>query len=154
MTEDHWATWQASFVRGQSAHCAGKRRAHFEAPDLIGLTSRYVLSSKMFLANMQVPNVKHRLRQVSVRDKKPLMNASGDHLPCFFDVDEKDPLWVARKDNMIMKKKSLKLRWRKFDHLAANVGGADKIFCDIFTRRGTKDTFWLDSASTEKVCIL
>ncbi|KAK4783770.1 hypothetical protein SAY86_018138 [Trapa natans] len=123
MTEDHWERVKASFVRGKSGN---------------------------FAENMQVANTNHLLRQVSVRDKKPWMNSSTDNLSCFVDADEKDPLWVASKDNMIMRKKSLRLRWRKLDQFAANVGGADKIFRDIFTQYGYENTFWLDSASTEK----
>lgn len=108
----------------------------------------------MFLANMQVPYMNHLFRQVSVRDKKPWMSTGGNHLPYFLDVDEEESFQVANKDHSIITKKSLKLRWRKFDHLAANVGGADNIFRDIFTKCGAENTFWLDSASTEKVCIL
>jgi len=46
--------------------------------------------------------------------------------------------------------KCLKLKWRKFGHLAGQVGGAENIFCELFGHE-TENTFWLDSSSTEKV---
>jgi len=46
--------------------------------------------------------------------------------------------------------KCLKLKWRKFSHLAGQVGGAKNIFCELFGHE-TENTFWLDSSSTEKV---
>lgn len=44
--------------------------------------------------------------------------------------------------------KTLKLKWRKFDHLAGQVGGAKSIFCQLFGQEA-ENTFWLDSSSTE-----
>ncbi|RDY10093.1 Aminodeoxychorismate synthase, chloroplastic, partial [Mucuna pruriens] len=45
--------------------------------------------------------------------------------------------------------KCLKLKWRKYGHLAGQVGGAKSIFCGLFGREA-ENTFWLDSSSTEK----
>ncbi|KAK4279689.1 hypothetical protein QN277_011428 [Acacia crassicarpa] len=45
--------------------------------------------------------------------------------------------------------KWLKLKWRKFDHLASKVGGAKNIFCGLFGRHKAENSFWLDSSSTE-----
>ena len=45
----------------------------------------------------------------------------------------------------------LKLKWRKFNHLASEVGGARNIFCKLFGDHKAENTFWLDSSSTEKV---
>ncbi|KAG5078049.1 hypothetical protein JHK82_056744 [Glycine max] len=45
--------------------------------------------------------------------------------------------------------KCLKLKWRKFGHLAGQVGGAKSIFCGLFGHEA-ENTFWLDSSSTEK----
>ncbi|KAL2601587.1 hypothetical protein GLYMA_10G211600v4 [Glycine max] len=45
--------------------------------------------------------------------------------------------------------KCLKLKWRKFGHLAGQVGGAKGIFCGLFGLEA-ENTFWLDSSSTEK----
>ncbi|XP_034703814.1 aminodeoxychorismate synthase, chloroplastic-like isoform X4 [Vitis riparia] len=44
----------------------------------------------------------------------------------------------------------LKLKWRKFNHLASEVGGARNIFCKLFGDHKAENTFWLDSSSTEK----
>ena len=48
----------------------------------------------------------------------------------------------------------LKLKWRKFDHLASEVGGARNIFSELFGTNKAENTFWLDSSSTEKVGLL
>lgn len=45
--------------------------------------------------------------------------------------------------------KCLKLKWRKLDHLAGQVGGAKSIFCWLYGHEA-ENTFWLDSSSTEK----
>ncbi|XP_050210164.1 aminodeoxychorismate synthase, chloroplastic [Mercurialis annua] len=44
----------------------------------------------------------------------------------------------------------LKLKWRKFNKLAAQVGGAKNIFCKLFGDNNAENTFWLDSSSIEK----
>lgn len=44
----------------------------------------------------------------------------------------------------------LKLKWRKFDKLAALVGGARNIFNKLFGACKAENTFWLDSSSVEK----
>ncbi|KAK8662303.1 hypothetical protein V6N13_091886 [Hibiscus sabdariffa] len=46
--------------------------------------------------------------------------------------------------------KFLRLKWRKFDHLASEVGGARNIFSELFGKNKAENTFWLDSSSTEK----
>ena len=50
--------------------------------------------------------------------------------------------------------KFLKLKWRKLERLACQVGGARNIFCEIYGDHKAKNTFWLDSSSVEKVCFL
>ncbi len=50
--------------------------------------------------------------------------------------------------------KFLKLKWKKFYHLASQVGGARNIFCELFGRHKAENTFWLDSSSIEKVRLL
>ncbi|XP_010273552.1 PREDICTED: aminodeoxychorismate synthase, chloroplastic isoform X2 [Nelumbo nucifera] len=44
----------------------------------------------------------------------------------------------------------LKLKWKKFDHLASQIGGAKNIFCKLFGDQKASDTFWLDSSSIEQ----
>lgn len=51
-------------------------------------------------------------------------------------------------------KKYLKLKWRKLERLASQVGGARNIFCELFGQHKAENTFWLDSSSTEKVDFL
>ncbi|KAK6929205.1 Chorismate-utilizing enzyme, C-terminal [Dillenia turbinata] len=46
--------------------------------------------------------------------------------------------------------KPLKLKWRKYDKLASQVGGAKNIFCQLFGDHKAENTFWLDSSSIEK----
>lgn len=50
--------------------------------------------------------------------------------------------------------KFLRLKWRKFGHLASEVGGARNIFTELFGKNKAENTFWLDSSSTEKVGLL
>ena len=47
--------------------------------------------------------------------------------------------------------KFLKLAWKKYDHLASEVGGARNIFYQLFGHHKAENTFWLDSSSIEKV---
>ncbi|PHU00632.1 Aminodeoxychorismate synthase, chloroplastic [Capsicum chinense] len=46
--------------------------------------------------------------------------------------------------------KFLKMTWKKVDCSASQVGGADNIFCALFGDQKAKNSFWLDSSSTEK----
>ncbi|CAH9119042.1 unnamed protein product [Cuscuta europaea] len=46
--------------------------------------------------------------------------------------------------------KYLKMRWKKLDYLASQIGGSKNIFCELFGGQNTANTFWLDSSSTEK----
>lgn len=50
--------------------------------------------------------------------------------------------------------KFLKLKWKKLERLASQVGGARNIFCELFGDHKANNTFWLDSSSIEKVCFL
>ncbi|KAL3650031.1 hypothetical protein CASFOL_006434 [Castilleja foliolosa] len=45
--------------------------------------------------------------------------------------------------------KFLKLKWRKVERSVSQVGGAEKIFCELFGDHHAENTFWLDSSSTE-----
>ncbi|XP_058182816.1 aminodeoxychorismate synthase, chloroplastic isoform X4 [Rhododendron vialii] len=46
--------------------------------------------------------------------------------------------------------KFLKLKWKKLERLASQVGGARNIFCELFGDHKANNTFWLDSSSIEK----
>lgn len=47
--------------------------------------------------------------------------------------------------------KYLKLKWRKLKCSVNQVGGAGKIFSELFGSHHAGNTFWLDSSSTEMV---
>lgn len=47
--------------------------------------------------------------------------------------------------------KYLRLRWKKIDCLASQVGGSKNIFCDLFGDENAENTFWLDSSCTDQV---
>lgn len=47
--------------------------------------------------------------------------------------------------------KVFKVTWRKFDGLASKIGKSENIFRQLFATNEAKNTFWLDSSSTEKV---
>lgn len=165
ITEDYWTRWRASSLQGRSFNYAGNRRSyeHLIVRPLIYLADShhlsidfnvFVLISDVFLVNVLLPNMNHLLRLVSVQDKASWIDSGGYCLPRLCDVGERDSFQVPSKDHSTIKKRPLKLRWRKFEGLAAKIGGSDNIFCKIFTENGTENTFWLDSASTEKVLIL
>ncbi|KAJ4962405.1 hypothetical protein NE237_022344 [Protea cynaroides] len=44
----------------------------------------------------------------------------------------------------------LKLKWKKFNGLASQVGGTRNIFCQLFGNQKAENTFWLDSSSIEQ----
>ncbi|KAG7012898.1 Aminodeoxychorismate synthase, chloroplastic [Cucurbita argyrosperma subsp. argyrosperma] len=46
--------------------------------------------------------------------------------------------------------KFLRLTWKKYNHLASEVGGARNIFYQLFGHHKAENTFWLDSSSIEK----
>lgn len=69
-------------------------------------------------------------------------------------VDEKNCVSISSLlsfPESIGRVKHLKLKWRKFDRLAAQLGGARNIFCKLFGANKAENTFWLDSSSVEKV---
>ncbi|XP_043713049.1 aminodeoxychorismate synthase, chloroplastic isoform X2 [Telopea speciosissima] len=44
----------------------------------------------------------------------------------------------------------LKLKWKKLNGLASQVGGTRNIFCQLFGNQKAENTFWLDSSSIEQ----
>lgn len=49
-----------------------------------------------------------------------------------------------------MEVKYLRMRWKKIDGLASQVG-SENIFCQLFGDERAEDTFWLDSSSKDQV---
>lgn len=103
------------------------------------------LISKPYLACMQVPNVHQLLKSVSRGENT--VNKSGEKKDiCMFNI--------INSSNPSYNIKFLKMKWKKLDCLASQIGGSKNIFCELFGDQKAENTFWLDSSSTEKVSLL
>ena len=123
-----------------------------------------VISSELLLlACMQVPCASQLLREVP--RSRHLVSNAADQLfrdppqtsQLVHDADKRSYFEVSNMVHLSHPStgvKFLKLKWKKFDHLASQVGGARNIFCELFGRHKAEDTFWLDSSSIEKVGLL
>lgn len=109
---------------------------HIHSSLLLSVT----LSSELYLACMQVPNVTQLFQDV--RSK---------HLVNGFDNQKHTSLCKLMKPSHSRNAKFLKLKWRKVECSVNQVGGAGNIFCDLFGNHHAGNTFWLDSSSTEMV---
>jgi para-aminobenzoate synthetase len=124
---------------------------------------QFHLSSKLLLARMQVPGACRLLKEVS-RNRHIASNAdeqlfreTSKSSQLVHNAEKKSYLGMSSMVNLSHPNtgvKFLKLKWRKFDHLANHVGGARNIFCELFGHNKAENTFWLDSSSREKVCLL
>ncbi|KAJ0985155.1 hypothetical protein J5N97_003511 [Dioscorea zingiberensis] len=66
-------------------------------------------------------------------------------------MDSKSPLSRNSINDLIDgDKKRLRLEWKKINCLLNQVGGPEKIFCELFSDKCSKNTFWLDSSSTDQ----
>lgn len=102
----------------------------------------FISSHTVYLAFVQVHKADLPFRGIPRR--KQLVN----------DIDARKSFDMSNLLNLSLPSsgfKFLKLKWRKFDHLASEVGGARNIFCTLFGDHKAENTFWLDSSSTEKV---
>ncbi|KAJ4720812.1 Aminodeoxychorismate synthase, chloroplastic [Melia azedarach] len=108
-------------------------------------------------ACMQVPNASQLFREVP-RSSRAVKNSNElfrdalrpRQLACDADESSFGLFDVANIQYPSIGLKFLKLKWRKFDRLASQVGGARNIFCELFGNNKAKNTFWLDSSSIEK----
>ncbi|KAL8519428.1 hypothetical protein ACS0TY_010387 [Phlomoides rotata] len=94
-----------------------------------------------YSACMQAPNIT-RLFQDAVSSK---------HLVNGFD-DQKHAnasLSKLTKPSHLGHTRFLKLKWRKVECSVNQLGGAGNIFCELFGDHTARNTFWLDSSSTE-----
>ncbi|MBA0869996.1 hypothetical protein Goshw_006290 [Gossypium schwendimanii] len=116
------------------------------------------LSSKLVLASMQVPHATglfgavHTGRQ-SVKKADFRVNGEGCSSGQFMRGANQRNLGFLDMVNILppsLGAKFLRLKWRKFGHLASEVGGARNIFTELFGKNKAENTFWLDSSSTEK----
>ncbi|KAE8683260.1 Aminodeoxychorismate synthase [Hibiscus syriacus] len=93
-----------------------------------------------YTESMQVPHV-NRLFGAIHTGTQLMQGAEWRNLGHFDMVNVSPPS---------MHTKFLRLKWRKFDHLASKVGGSKNIFSELFGKNKAENTFWLDSSSTEK----
>lgn len=105
-------------------------------PDIL-----FTLSSERYLACMQVPKSNRLFRDIQLMNK---LNESNYRSMCS----------IGNLSHRSNHGKFLKLKWKKLERLASQVGGAKNIFCEMFGDHKANDTFWLDSSSVEKVCFL
>lgn len=104
----------------------------------------FILSGKIYLACMQVPNV------------APLSQSFARHGHLLNKLIERRTAEVDGILNLSHPGRSvkfLKMTWKKLDCSASQVGGADNIFCELFGDEKAKNSFWLDSSSIEKVSL-
>ncbi|GMP58805.1 hypothetical protein CsSME_00022345 [Camellia sinensis var. sinensis] len=92
-------------------------------------------------ACMQVPHASQLFRD-NLRSKQ-LVNDLGEGNHCSLCN-------MTNQSHQSNDAKFLKLKWRKFERLASEVGGARNIFCELFGDHKANNTFWLDSSSVEK----
>ncbi|KAG8390640.1 hypothetical protein BUALT_Bualt01G0104700 [Buddleja alternifolia] len=97
------------------------------------------LSSELYLACMQVPNVTQLFQDVE--RSKHLVNGFENKK----HASVSNLMKLSRSRNV----KYLKLKWRKVECSVSQVGGAGNMFCELFGDHQAGDTFWLDSSSTE-----
>ncbi|XP_015877136.3 aminodeoxychorismate synthase, chloroplastic [Ziziphus jujuba] len=129
ITEDYWKRLKPSIIK--------QRRFHYAA-------------------RMQVPHANGLFTEIPGHRK--VVNGADDQL--YKEASSSGQLMLDKRcfgafdmvnvSNPIIGVKYLKLKWRKFDHLAGQVGGARNIFCELFGHHKAENTFWLDSSSTEK----
>lgn len=122
------------------------------------ITDDYWLRLRPYTACMQVPRASQLFKEVS-GSRHLASNANGR----LYRESSKSSQLVHNADKTCLGMTSvanvshqgtgvkfLKLQWRKLDHLASQVGGDKKIFCQLFGNQKAENTFWLDSSSVEK----
>ncbi|OVA07756.1 Anthranilate synthase component I [Macleaya cordata] len=90
---------------------------------------------------MQLPHASRLFRELP--KSKLLVNNMGEEN----SLSTYKPMML---ENESIGARFLKLRWKKLDSLASQVGGAKNIFCNLFGDRKAENTFWLDSSSVEQ----
>ncbi|XP_059457949.1 aminodeoxychorismate synthase, chloroplastic isoform X2 [Corylus avellana] len=123
------------------------------------ITEDYWLRSRPYTARMQVPGASRLLKEVS-RNRhlgsnadEQLYRETSKSSQLVHNAEKRSHFGMSSMVNLSHPStgvKFLKLKWRKFDHLANHVGGARNIFCELFGHNKAENTFWLDSSSREK----
>ncbi|KAI8539188.1 hypothetical protein RHMOL_Rhmol09G0161900 [Rhododendron molle] len=124
ITEDYWLRLRSSSIR--------KGKFYHTEPDIL-----FTLGSELYLACMQVPQSNRLFRDIQLMNKLDESNY-------------RTMLNIANPSRQSNHGKFLKLKWKKLERLASQVGGARNIFCELFGDHKANNTFWLDSSSIEK----
>ncbi|KAG4983971.1 hypothetical protein JHK87_028720 [Glycine soja] len=159
ITDDYWLRFRSSF-----------KETHAYSDDSIILFSIsiglkiYMLvlynlpGQKLSLACMQVSSANRLYREVcrsistennAVDQLKQIVHADRHLEYNKAEMKHLEMFNMVNTHHATTGYKCLKLKWRKFGHLAGQVGGAKGIFCGLFGLEA-ENTFWLDSSSTEK----
>ncbi|QCE07952.1 para-aminobenzoate synthetase [Vigna unguiculata] len=133
ITEDYWLRFRSSF-KEKRAYSNGKLKSF--------VIKIYSLYFKEVRSSMSAENN-------AVDQLKKLVHAERDLEYNKTEMKHLEMLNMVNTHHATTGDKCLKLKWRKFSHLAGQVGGAKNIFCELFGHE-TENTFWLDSSSTEK----
>ncbi|XP_054815007.1 aminodeoxychorismate synthase, chloroplastic isoform X2 [Prosopis cineraria] len=130
ITYDYWLRFGSSNNRGKYAHSS----VNFLYSSQLGREGHSSVNSENNVVNQQ--------NKVSSRDRHLMLDTT--------EIDPSETSNVVDLNHASIAYKCLKLKWRKFDHLAGQVGGAKNIFCGLFGHHKAENSFWLDSSSTEK----
>ncbi|KAI6676498.1 hypothetical protein NL676_037294 [Syzygium grande] len=113
----------------------------------------------ILLGLIMVPHANHISGQVCLTNT-PSVEINGDHLlqevtrsrRPVYDLDERNYLGMSNLGTSpaTIDVKLFKLTWRRLEGLAARLGGAKNIFCELFSDNKAENSFWLDSSSIEK----
>ncbi|KAL2995128.1 hypothetical protein AAZX31_10G200300 [Glycine max] len=130
ITDDYWLRFRSSF-----------KETHAYSDACMQVSSANRLYREVCRSISTENNAVDQLKQIVHADRHLEYNkAEMKHLEMFNMVNT---------HHATTGYKCLKLKWRKFGHLAGQVGGAKGIFCGLFGLEA-ENTFWLDSSSTEK----
>ncbi|KAL1150236.1 hypothetical protein V6Z11_A10G243500 [Gossypium hirsutum] len=129
ITKDYWLQTSSSFSSDRNIHYTASMQVP-HATGLFGAVHRQSVKKADFRVNGEACSSGQFMRGANQRNLG------------FFDMVNILPPSLGAK--------FLRLKWRKFGHLASEVGGARNIFTELFGKNKAENTFWLDSSSTEK----
>ncbi|KAK7279664.1 hypothetical protein RJT34_24720 [Clitoria ternatea] len=131
ITEDYWLRYRSSF---------DEKHAHSDVCMQVSSANR--LYREVCRSFSSERNAMDQLKKVVSGDRHLVYNDNTE-------VKHFEMFGMLNAHHASIGYKCLKLKWRKFGHLASQVGGAKSIFCGLFGDEA-ENTFWLDSSSTEK----
>lgn len=131
ITKDYWLKKRSSRINGKKSHIA----AQMQVPH----------TSRLF---SEVPGVAQLLNNNT--SSWHYGEADVRQLECDADKNSSGVLNTVNGKPVKTPAKFVKLKWRKLDLLATQVGGSSNIFSELYGKDKAENTFWLDSSSTEK----